>query len=76
MRTNLKVFRTDRKLRQTDIAYDLGVSRMTYSFIERGIRSGSAEFWQRLQRVYNVPNEEMYSLMKLDEVEQCETKES
>ena len=76
MRTNLKVFRTDRKLRQTDIAYDLGVSRMTYSLIVRGLRSGSSEFWQRLQRVYNVPNEEMYSLMKLDEVEQCETKES
>lgn len=75
MRTNLKVFRTDRKLRQTDIAYDLGVSRVTYSLIERGLRSGSAEFWQRLQRVYNVPNEEMNSLMKVDEVEQCETKE-
>lgn len=67
MRTNLKVFRTARKLRQTDIAYELGVSRATYSFIERGVRSGSAEFWQKLQREYNVPDEQMYSLMKLDE---------
>lgn len=76
MRTNLKVFRTARKLRQTDIAYDLGVSRATYSFIERGERSGNAEFWQKLQRVYNVPDEQMYALMKVDEEreEQCETK--
>jgi transcriptional regulator with XRE-family HTH domain len=77
MRTNLKVFRTAHKLRQTDIAYELGVSRATYSFIERGIRSGSGEFWQTLQRVYNVPDEQMYTLMKLDEerTEQCETNE-
>ena len=76
MRTNLKVFRTAHKLRQTDIAYDLGVSRATYSFIERGERSGNAEFWQKLQRVYNVPDEQMYALMKVDEerTEQCETK--
>lgn len=74
-RTNLRVFRIAHKLRQTDIAYDLGVSRATYSFIERGERSGNAEFWQRLQRTYNVPDEEMYKLMKVDEVEQCETKE-
>jgi transcriptional regulator with XRE-family HTH domain len=69
------VFRTARKLRQTDIAYDLGVSRATYSFIERGVRNGKAEFWDRLQRTYNVADEDMYKLMKLDEVEQCETKE-
>lgn len=70
MRTNLKVFRTAHKLRQTDIAYELGVSRATYSFIERGIRSGNAEFWSKLQRTYNVPDEQMYQLMKLDEVKQ------
>ena len=66
-RTNLKLFRTARKLRQTDIALALGVSRATYSFIERGKRSGNAEFWQKLQSVYNVSDEQMYTLMKLDE---------
>lgn len=69
------MFRTAHKLRQADIANELGVSRATYSFIERGIRSGSSEFWQKLQRTYNVADEDMYKLMKLDEVEQCETKE-
>ena len=75
MRTNLKVFRTAHRLRQTDIAYDLGVSRATYSYIERGIRSGKAKFWQKLQQVYGVSDADMYNLMKCDEVEQCETKE-
>lgn len=66
MRTNLKVFRTAHKLRQTDIAYELGVSRATYSYIERGLRSGTAEFWSKLQSTYNVPDEDMYALQKLD----------
>lgn len=65
-RTNLKVFRTAHKLRQTDIAYDLGVSRAKYSYIERGLRSGTAEFWSKLQSTYNVPDEDMYALQKLD----------
>lgn len=65
-RTNLKVFRTAHKLQQTDIAYDLGVSRATYSYIERGLRSGTAEFWSKLQSTYNVPDEDMYALQKLD----------
>lgn len=65
-RTNLKVFRTAHKLRQTDIAYDLGVSRATYSYIERGLRSGTYEFWSKLQSTYNVPDEDMYALQKLD----------
>lgn len=62
----MKVFRTAHKLRQTDIAYDLGVSRATYSYIERGLRSGTAEFWSKLQSTYNVPDEDMYALQKLD----------
>lgn len=75
MRSKLKAFRVLHKKRQADIADILGVSRATYSFVERGERSGTAEFWQKLQSVFNVPDEQMYSLMKLDEVEQCEAKE-
>lgn len=76
-RTNLKIFRTAHKLRQTDIAVDLGISRATYSFIERGLRSGTTEFWNRLQQKYNVPDAEMWALQKIDESEnkQCETSE-
>jgi len=67
MRSKLKAFRVLRKLRQTDIAYELGVSRATYSYIERGERDGNMKFWQKLQQVYGVSDEEMYTLMKLDE---------
>lgn len=75
MRSRLKAFRVLHKLRQTDIALDLGVCRSTYSFIERGERDGSMKFWRKLQQVYGVSDEEMYKLMKVDEVKQCETKE-
>ena len=67
MRSRLKAFRVLRKLRQTDIACALGVSRATYSHIERGECDGSIKFWQKLQQVYGVSDEEMYALMKLDE---------
>ena len=67
MRSRLKAFRVLRKERQTDIALALGVSRATYSHIERGECDGSMKFWQKLQQVYGVSDEEMYALMKLDE---------
>ena len=50
----------------------LGVSRATYSYIEKGERSGTFEFWGNLQKVFNVPDAEMYPLMCLDEMEDDE----
>lgn len=67
MRTNLKVFRIAHKLKQAEFAVKIGVSRATYSLVERGMRSGTGEFWAAIQREFNVPDSEMYSLMKLDE---------
>lgn len=67
MRSRLKAFRVLRKERQADIAHALGVSRATYSHIERGECDGSMKFWQKLQQAYGVSDEEMYALMKLDE---------
>ena len=67
MRSRLKAFRVLRKERQADIAHALGVSRATYSHIERGECDGSMKFWRKLQQVYGVSDEEMYAIMKLDE---------
>lgn len=67
MRTNLKVFRIRHKLTQAKISDLLGVSRQVYSYIENGKRSGTAEFWSALQREFDVPDEKMYPLMRLDE---------
>lgn len=66
-RHNLYMFRCDKKLTQAEMAGLLGVSRATYSYVERGERSGTIEFWGNLQKVFNVPDAEMYPLQKLEE---------
>ena len=49
------------------MAEKIGVSRATYGYVENGNRSGNAEFWGNLQKAFDVPDEDMYKLMKLDE---------
>ena len=65
MRTKLKQFRVGTKLTQAEFAEKIGVSRATYSFVETGQRGGTHEFWQAIQDVFNVPDEDMYALQKL-----------
>lgn len=67
MRTALKQFRIGLHLKQSEIAKKIGVCRTTYGFVELGKRGGTAEFWANLQREFNVPDEKMYQLMKIDE---------
>ncbi len=69
MRTALKQFRIGLHLKQSEIAKILGVCRTTYGFVELGKRSGTAEFWGNLQKAFNVPDEQMWLLQKLDESE-------
>lgn len=66
MRTALKQFRIGVHLKQSEMAEKTGVCRTTYGFIEKGKRDGSAEFWANLQKAFNVPDEQMYQLMKID----------
>ena len=66
MRTGLKQFRIGVHLKQSEMAKVLGISRTTYGFIENGKRGGTAEFWNRLQTKFNVPDEDMWALQKLD----------
>ena len=78
MRTALKQFRIGLHLKQAEMGEKCGVCRATYAFIENGKRSGSAEFWSNLQKAFNVPDEQMYSLQKLEERKQeskCEANE-
>ena len=69
MRTALKQFRIGLHLKQSEMAEKIGVCRSTYGFVEQGKRSGTAEFWASLQKAFNVPDEQMYVLMKRDEKE-------
>ena len=69
MRIELKKFRVGNKLNQIEMAKKCGVSRTTYSLIEKGERFGSAAFWDNLQKVFNVADSEMRSLQRTEEKE-------
>lgn len=72
-RINLYMFRCKHKLTQAEFAAKIGVSCRGYQNVEWGERSGTGEFWAAIQRVFDIPDSEMYSLMKLEEqVEECE----
>ena len=64
MRRNLKVFRVSKGLRQSDIAKQLGMTSASYSMIEQGKRDGTITFWNKLKETFNIPDCEMWSLMK------------
>ena len=67
MRTELKKFRVGLHLTQAEMAEKCKVSRVTYGHIENGSRSGSADFWETLKTTFDVPDSEMYILMKREE---------
>lgn len=67
MRTELKVLRVKHKMTQAQFAEKIGVSRGMYALIEQGNRNGTQEVWQRLQTAFNVPDGEIWRLMKNDE---------
>ena len=72
-RYNLYMLRCKHKLTQAEFAAKIGVSCRGYQNVEWGERSGTADFWAAIQRVFNVPDSEMYALMKLEkQVEECE----
>lgn len=66
-RTNLKVFRVKQHLSQAEFADKVGYSRPSYSAIESGTRNGRTYFWNKVQQAFNLPNEVMWELMKVDE---------
>ena len=67
MRKNLKVFRVYKDMTQTEIAEKIGCTRATYSSIESGAREGRKEFWKKLQRAFNIIDEDMWALMQNEE---------
>lgn len=63
MRTNLKIFRIQKHLSQSEISDLIGCSRATYSAIENGKRCGRQTFWKDLQKAFSLPDSEMWKLM-------------
>lgn len=66
MRLNLKLFRTKQKLTQSEMAKKMGVNRGMYAQVEKGSRSCTPTFLKKLQDAFNIPDEEMWSLTKLE----------
>lgn len=63
-RKALRLFRHEKELRQEDMAQLLNVKRETYAAVERGIRNGTYALWERLQKVFAIPDSKMWGLMK------------
>ena len=65
-RTNLKIFRIRQNMTQLEFASYIDCERSGYSLIENGLRHPSVDFFYKLQEAFNVPDEEMWELTKLD----------
>lgn len=57
-------------LSQQEVAAKLGISTGAYSFIESGKRTGSTRTWKKIQEVFNLTDEEVWSLQKNNKKEQ------
>lgn len=64
MRKSLKLFRVGLNLTQAEMAEKIGCGRAMYSYVENGKRAGRQMFWNSLQKAFDIPDEEMYGLMK------------
>ena len=66
MRTELKLLRVSKHLTQEQMAERVGKSREVYRKIENGITQGDVAFWAAVQNAFDIPDEQMYKLMKCD----------
>lgn len=64
-RRNLKVFRVRHGLTQCQMALKIGVSRSIYAEVEKGTRNCSQTFLEKLQKAFNIPDEDMWTLTKI-----------
>lgn len=64
-RRKLAVLRAEHGLTRMEMASKIGVSRSTYSAIENGRRDCSPKFIGRLQAAFNIPDEDVWGLLKI-----------
>lgn len=64
MRMNLKLLRVSHNLTQQEMADAIGCQRTHYAAIENGHKAGKESFWKSVQRAFDVPDSDMWSLMK------------
>lgn len=66
IRMNLKIFRIRYGLTQSEMAARVGYDRASYALIESGTRNPSIEFFMSLQEAFDIPDEEMWGLTKIE----------
>lgn len=64
MRINMLAVRKRHKKTQVEAAELIGCSRMVYHEVENGMRQGKEEFWTAFQRVFSVPDADMWRVMQ------------
>ena len=75
-RTALKVFRVKNNLTQQQAAEKIGITRNNYIPIEYGTRAGTINFWTKVQMAFNIPDSEMWGLIKYDNMESDSNEET
>ena len=63
---NLALFnlRKRRDMDQADVAAKIGISLLSYQKIERGQRTGKIATWLKIQKLYDIPDEKMWKIIK------------
>lgn len=67
-RVGLKMLRSKYDLKQSEIAARLGTTTSYYCLIEQGKRNGTFDFWQALQREFNLTGDEVWKLQNFNEL--------
>ena len=68
-RTMLIALRTRHNLTQEQMSDKLEMTRAAYSQIELGSRDGRFDFWQRLQKAFNLSDAETWAILKNEDRE-------
>lgn len=67
MRKNLRKFRIDHDLNQTEFCKRIGYDRKMLYFVENNLKEGSAKFWDKVKTAFNLNDKEIRELKKVAE---------
>lgn len=67
MRKNLRKFRIDHDLNQTDFCKRIGYDRKTLYFVENNKKEGSVKFWEAVKNTFDLNEKEIRELKKVAE---------
>ena len=62
-RSRLKDLRAISGLSQVEAAKRLGMTQANYNYLENGDRNGTIATWARIQRLYRIPDCDMWGII-------------